>query len=183
MKTQINFRRSLLWLLVSIPLMLTSCRTSLFVPQAVNTINTASLDALNLQRKDYQILNTITAESKVVFRYSYDGNSFSVNCPDDDFSLRYTKSKKGGWICTYDGVLRLGFLGNDYMHLLPHEIATPDYVVRGLALYRAVNEAQQYGADAVIEPTIATNIEKTGNREYVFKSIVTAKLVKFNTDK
>lgn len=182
MKTQINGRRSLLWLLVSIPFFLTSCRTSLFIPQAVNTMNTVPLDALNFQRKDYEILNTITAESKIVYRYSYDGNSFSIICPDDDFSLRYTKIKKGVEYI-YDGVLRLGFLVNDYMHLLPHEIATPDYVVRGIALYRVVNEAQQHGADAVIEPTIATNIEQTGNREYVFKTIVTAKLVKFKTDK
>lgn len=182
MKTQINFRKSLLWLLVTIPLILTSCRTSLFLPQAVNTMNTASLDALNLQRKDYEILNTITAESKLVFKYSYDGNSFSIICPDDDFTLRYTKTKKG-WECMYDGVLRLGFFVNDYMHLLPEEIATPDYVVRGIALYRAVNEAQQHGADAVIEPTISTNIDQTGNREYVFKTTVTAKLVKFKTDK
>lgn len=181
MKTPVNFRRSLLWLLAALPLVFTSCRTSLFVPQAVNTMNTASLDALNLQRSDYEILNTITSESMVVFKYSYNGNSFSVKCPDDDFSIAYVKGKTG-WIGKYDGVLRLGFLTSDYMHLLPHEMVTPEYVVRGLALYRAVNEAQQHGADAVIEPTISTNIEKTGNREYIFKTTVTAKLVKFKTN-
>ncbi|MCM1169434.1 MAG: hypothetical protein NC324_05805 [Bacteroides sp.] len=181
MKTATNFRKRLLWLAAILPLLLTSCRPSLFLPQAVNTMNTASLDALNLQRKDYEILNTITAESIVVFKYSFDYKSFTIKCPNDDFSIRYEKGKKG-WEGKYDGVLRLGFFANDYLHLMPHEIVTPDYVVRGLALYRAVNTAQQYGADAVIEPTIATNIEREGNREFVFKTTVTAKLIKFKTD-
>lgn len=183
MKTQISFRKSLLWFFALIPLILTSCKTSsLFLPQAVNTISTVPVDALNFERKDYEILNTITAESKVIFKYSAGGNAFSVDCPDDDFSIRYTKGKTE-WIGQYEGVLRLGFFVNDYKHLLPHEMVTPEYVVRGLALYRAVNEAQQHGADAVIEPTIATNIEQTGKREYVFKTTVTAKLVKYKTDK
>lgn len=181
MKPKNTFRRSLLWLWALLPLIFTSCSPSLWLPQAVNTINTASLDALNLQRKDYQLLNTITAESTVELTYTPWGD-FSVRCPDDDFEISYTKTKKG-WEGRYDGVLRLGFFSNDYMHLMPQEKVTPDYVVRGLALYRAVNEAQQHGADAVLEPTIATNIEKTGNRKYIFKSTVTAKLIKFTTDK
>ena len=65
MKTSVNFRKSLLWLCGIIPLFLTSCSPSLWLPQAVNTINTASLDALNFQRKDYELLNTITVESTV----------------------------------------------------------------------------------------------------------------------
>lgn len=183
MKTLIKFRKSLLWLCGIIPLFLTSCRPGLFIPQAINTIGTVPVEALNLQRKDYQVLNTITAESTVEYSYNYYGDEFTVKCPDDDFEITYKKSKKRGWEAKYDGVLRLGFFSNDYMHLLPHEMVTPDYVVRGLALYRAVNNVQQYGADAVIEPTIATNIEKAGVRRYIFKSTVTAKLIKFNTDK
>ncbi len=183
MKTMSSLKRSLLWAILIIPLILTSCKPSLFIPQAINTMNTASLDALNLQRKDYEILNTITAESTIEFTYSFSREKFSVKCIDDDFEITYKKSKKRGWEAYYDGVLRLGFFVNDYMHLLPHEMVTPDYVVRGLALYRAVNEAQQHGADAVIEPTIATNIEKNGLRSYIFKTTVTAKLIKFKTDK
>ena len=183
MKTMISLKRSLLWVIFIIPLILTSYGPGLFMPQAVNTIGTAPLDALNLQRKDYEILNTITAESKVEFTYNSYGDEFTVKCLDDDFKVTYRKSKKRGWEAKYDGVLRLGFFSNDYMHLLPHEMVTPDYVVRGLALYRAVNEAQQHGADAVIEPTIATSLDVTGNRRYIFKSTVTAKLIKFKTDK
>lgn len=181
MKTSINLKKGLFGLLAILPLILTSCRSSLFLPQAVNTINTAPLDALNLQRNDYEILNTITSEAMVVFKYTPWGD-FSITCPDDNFKISYKKGKHG-WECSYDGVLRLGFFTNDYMHLMPDEIAGPDYIVRGIALYRAVNEAQQHGADAVIEPTIATNIEETGNREYLLKTTVTAKLIKFNTNK
>ncbi len=52
-----------------------------------------------------------------------------------------------------------------------------------MALYRLVNLAREYGADAVIEPTISTNVEQTGTRSITYKSTVTAKIIKLKTDR
>lgn len=157
---------------------LTSCGpTRKMIPQAVNTINTASLEVLNLERKDYEILNTITAEASIIYRQK--SGSYEIVSPDDGFSVEYTYGKMG-WTCKFSGIFRAGYFSGD----APSSIAElhPEDVARGLAIYRAINIAKQEGADAVVAPTIATNVEQTGKKDVLYKSTVTAKLVKLKTN-
>lgn len=157
---------------------LTSCGpTKKLIPRAVNTINTASLEVLNLERNDYEILNTITAEA--VIMYYQKSNSYTISCPDDDFSVTYTYGKMG-WDCKFSGIFRAGYLSGDAP--LVSTALSPEEVARGLAIYRVINTAKQEGADAVIAPTITTNVEQTNKKVVVYKSTVTAKLVKLKTN-
>ena len=56
-------------------LALSSCKLAI-VPKAINTINSVSLEELNLERKDYKVLNTITADASVV--YTQFGNTITI---------------------------------------------------------------------------------------------------------
>ena len=61
-------------------------------------------------------------------------------------------------------------------------VITPETTSKELALYRIINIAKQEGADAVIAPTISMNIEQVSKKETIYKTTVTAKLVKFKTN-
>lgn len=148
------------------------------IPRAVNTINPASLKELNLERNNYEILNTITAEATITYRQKSSG--YKIAGENEEFSIEYQKGKTNMWDCKFSGILRFGYFSNDY-HYDSAAMLHPEEVARGLAIYRAINLAQQYGADAVVEPTIATNVEQVG-KDIVFKSTVTAKLIKIKTD-
>jgi len=157
---------------------LTSCGpTKKMIPRAVNTINTASLEVLNLERNDYEILNTITAEASIIYRQQ--ANSYEIESPDDGFSVKYTAGKMG-WICKFSGIFRAGYLSGDAPFVSAE--LSPEEVARGLAIYRVINMAKQEGADAVIAPTVATNVEQTGRKDIMYKTTVTAKLVKLKTN-
>lgn len=152
------------------------------LPRAVNTVNTAPLGDLNLQRGDYEILNTITAEASITYKEK--GSIVSIADTGNEFTLMYAFDKKTGVIADmkYSGILRLGYLANDYV-VDNETILRPEEIARRLAIYRAINVAKEYGADAVVEPTIATNIEQVGKNEVVYKTTVTAKIIKLKTDR
>lgn len=158
--------------------LLSSCgTTSVIVPKAVNTVSTASFVDLNLERDDYEILNTLSATAVVEAVYS--PNSMKVSDPDGEFSLNYVHGKSG-WVCYHKGVVRLGYLSNDYNYD-PSEVMSPEDVARRLAMYRIINMAKQNGADGIIEPTVSTNVEQNG-KTIVLKSTVEAKIIKLKTN-
>lgn len=152
--------------------------SSVIVPKAVNTVSTATFADLNLERSDYEILNTMSATAVVEAAYSL--NSMKVRDPEGEFSLNYVHKKSGGWVCFHKGVVRLGYLSNDYNYD-PSEVMSPADVARGLAIYRLINIAKQNGADGIIEPTVSINVEQQGNI-IVLKSTVEAKIIKLKTN-
>ncbi|WP_298064044.1 hypothetical protein [uncultured Rikenella sp.] len=151
------------------------------IPRAVNTINTAPLGDLNLQRGDYEILNTITAEASISFTETK--KKTQISDQSNEFSLQGTVNKKFGTI-TYEhqGILRLGYLHSDYVGQ-NESLTQPEVLARRLAIYRAINIAKEHGADALIEPTIATNIEQIGKNTVIYKTTVTAKIIKLKTNR
>ncbi len=162
---------------------LASCSTTkrVIVPQAINTVNTAPLIDLNLERGDYEILNTVTAEAVVYYTYNEYNANFEIVEENGEFSVEFLNGKTG-IECKHDGILKLGYLQNDYQRTAI-DIKHPEEVVRQLAIYRLINVAREYGADALIEPTISTNVEQTGKRTITYKSTVTAKILKLKTDR
>ncbi|MBQ7856878.1 MAG: hypothetical protein IJ348_07200 [Alistipes sp.] len=140
-----------------------------------------SLSELNLDRNDYQVLNTVTAEATISYTENAGGTNRVIKCDDEDFALQYLQSKEG-WICRYRGIVKLGYLANDYS--VAKDILHPEEVARRLAIYRIINMVQQEGADGVIEPIVSTNVDNgLGKNEVIFKTTVRAKLVKLKTDK
>ena len=69
----------------------TSC-SQVILPRAINTVNAVSLDELNLVRSDYKILNTVTADALVYYSTSADGKIVTIQCPEDNFALKYVKT-------------------------------------------------------------------------------------------
>lgn len=162
---------------------LASCSPAkrVIMPRAVNTVNTAPLADLNLERKDYEVLNTISAEAMVNYSYDKRGAKTQIIDRDGEFSMKFTTGKFG-IVCKHNGILKLGYLQNDYQGTTT-DITQPEEVVRRLAIYRLVNIAREYGADAIIEPTVSTNVEQTGKNLITYKSTVTAKIIKLKTDR
>ena len=163
---------------------MSSCRSALSViPQATNTIAPISFGDLDLQRKDYIILNTISAEATLTAHFS-DG-TVKVDDPSGEFSLTWEKDKKTGEWSTdrIKGIVRLGYLSNDYDEELFNIPPYPHWIVRRLAIYRLINAAKIAGGDGVIEPVISTNVEQgRSNRDIVYKTTVSAKLIKIKPD-
>lgn len=171
---------------LSVLFLTTSCATQI-IPRAVNTVNSVSISELNLERKDYQILKTISADATILYSAGLDGKDYTIKCPDEDFALKFIKKKQkngGGWKCEYKGIVKLGYLANDYKY--DDTALSPEEVARRLAIYKLINQVKLAGADGVIEPIISTNIDngKRGmSRNIIFKTSVSAKLIKLKTDK
>ena len=163
---------------------MSSCRSALSViPQATNTIAPISFGDLNLERKDYIVLNTISAEA-TLNAHSSDG-TVRVDDPTGEFSLTWEKDRKTGeWSPErIKGIVRLGYLSNDYDEELFNIPPYPHWIVRRLAIYRLINAAKIAGGDGVIEPIISTNVEQgRSNSDVVYKTTVSAKLIKIKTD-
>lgn len=153
------------------------------IPVAVNTVNSVRLDELNLKHgSDYTIVNTITAEATVLYSSHRKGEKFTLREENGEFSITYEYNNEiGDFICTdFDGVARFGFLTNDDYNK-DYSLDEPEYVVRNVAIYRLINASKVRGADGVIEPVLSTNVEQRG-KEVVFKTTVSAKLIKLKTD-
>lgn len=151
------------------------------IPQAVNTVNTVGLDELNLTRSDYQILNTVTAEASVTCNYGK--RKIEMTDETEEFYLSY-KVVNNSWLYDkYRGVMKLGYLSRDVNGRIGVGIMTPDELSRRMAIYRAINMVQQYGADGIIEPTVSTNVEEVRRDVVVYKTTVTGKVIKLKTNK
>lgn len=167
-----------------ISVFLSSCGTTRpvrIIPQAVNTVNTVGLDELNLTRADYEVLNTVTAEASVMCNYGK--TKIEMTDESEDFYLSY-KLVNNSWLYDkYKGVMKLGYLSRGINGLSGVGIMTPDELSRRMAIYRAINMVQQYGADGIIEPTVSTNVEEVKKDVVVYKTTVTGKIIKLKTNK
>lgn len=179
-------KKLLIILLATISIIMTSCHSISVVPQATNTTAVISFDNLNLERNDYIVLNTVSAEATIKANFSSD--KIKVEDPNGDFSVSWEwdktvqkdGKKSGDWVPqSIKGIVRLGYLNNDYDNELFELPPYPHWIVRRLAIYRLINAAKIVGADGVIEPTISTAVEQgRSNRDIIYKTTVSAKLVK-----
>ena len=175
-------RKVLFFLTIIVSITLMSCGSSNIttLPIATNTINTVSFKELNLEREDYKILNTIEVSANVTV--SYDDEEIEVS-DDTGFHAKYWL-EDGIEYCEFDGVLRAGFLTNDYGHI---NLKSPDQVARAAAFNRLINMAKEVGGDAIIEPIVSTNLELKekhwGKETYVFSTTASGKVLVIKTDK
>ena len=182
MKTR-NFKQGILFAAVLlIALINTSCKSiqkTYIVPNAINTVNSVELNELNLVAGDYEILNTITSEA--IIKATIKKNKAEIHEENGEFSLYYKDNGLGMFLNEYSGVVRQGYLDNVYNRTNFKEF-NPEVIAIRLASYRAINIAQQYGSDGLIEPIISTKAEQKG-KEIIFKTTVTAKLIQLKTSK
>lgn len=164
---------------VVLALFMTSCRSVSLIPKAINTVNSVSLQELNLKHgTDYKILKEVKSEAVVY--YHHFGKTTTIKEENGEFSLTFTPDKTGNINVSCSGIVRYGFLNNDYDSIFLSD--KPEYVARNLAIYRLINAVKVAGADGVIEPVISSSIEQRG-RDIVIKTVAQAKLVRLVTDK
>uniref|UniRef100_UPI00405716C8 hypothetical protein n=1 Tax=Alistipes sp. TaxID=1872444 RepID=UPI00405716C8 len=171
--------------LAALAMTITSCsvqqvqRTQI-IPKAISTVNTASFNELNLERADYEILNTLTAEAVINRSENNNGTKIKIEEANGEFHLNYQQNNFGSWECKYSGIVKLGYLANDYNYEA-NDLIYAENIARRLAIYRLINLSQEYGADGIIEPTVAIAVEQIGDT-IIYKATVVAKIVKLKTD-
>ena len=162
--------------------LLASCSTQQesVIPRAVSSIGTATFQDLNLQSNDYNILNTVTTEATVSYEANKSRTHIFIKGVDDDFVLEYTKDKKIGWLCEYTGIMKYGYMHNEFPSL-QQNIASPEEIVYRLAVYRLVSQVKNMGGDGIVAPSVVTRIEQQGKTVY-FHATAEAKAIKLKAN-
>ena len=161
----------------------TSKRTT--TPFAMSTVSTVSLPALqhSLERKDYEIINTIEAtavvsvdESRRKLEIKADSDEFLNVCNVTETGLVYNVSKS-------KGTLRYGFI--EGLNLGNPERCDGNSMASALAAYRLINEVKISGADGIVSPSLYVTAEESGSgffsRTITYKVVISAKLIKLKT--
>lgn len=165
---------------------MSSCRT-IAIPKAVNTVHPVGWEELNLTRKDYIILNTVSAEASVSWVET--SKRLKISDENGEFVVTFKKQKiktpfgkdLAFKLDDVKGIIRIGLLKNDYDLNDLDLHSDPFWFSRNMATYRLINAAKMAGADGIIEPIVSTNIEQIG-RKVVFKTTVSGKLIKLKPD-
>ena len=180
-------KKSIIALSVFCALALSSCKLTV-IPKAISTVNAVSLSELNLERKDYIVLKTISADAVVTYKQN-GSRKITVQEAGGEFKFVYKYHKpfarKGFWeLDKFSGVARLGYLDNDYHRYdtFVSESIKPEFMARCLATYRLINACRIAGGDGLIEPIVSMNVEQSGLRSVTFKATVSAKIIKLKTD-
>ena len=165
---------------------MSSCR-SVAVPKAVNTVHPVGWEELNLTRKDYIILKTVSADASV--SWTETSKRLKISDENGEFVATFKKEKMktmfgkeiGFRLDDVKGIVRIGLLKNDYNVDDLGLQADPYWFSRNMATYRLINAAKMAGADGIIEPIVSTNVEQIG-KKIVFKTTVSGKLIKLKPD-
>lgn len=173
-------------LILVIAIMLSSCnapKKTTIIPAAVSSIsNPVSLEFLNLTKDSYQIINTETVESVIVYEEKGSGPSKTIKISEnnDEYVLEFKKnSTTGEYDIKYSGIVKVGYLSeydNDVDYCQPN----PAAFARGLAAYRLINSVQDQGADGIIEPIVTMKVGQEG-KKIIFTTTLSAKLIKIKS--
>lgn len=189
MKTKINILLIIITFFCQIPINGKSKKNDeAYQPITENKISAISLRNLNLNRSEYKILKTISAQSIIECEISK--NKITVYDPENpDFYFKYKKEKKDDkkiWVLEESsGTIRVGWYQNISEGALDWSKPNPEGFSRHIASYILINIANEMGADGIIEPLFSTNfqeIEKKGKRVLVYKTTARGKIVNLITD-
>lgn len=173
-------------LIFVIAIMLSSCtvtKKATIIPAAVSSIsNPVSLEFLNLTKDSYQIINTETVESVIVYEEKGLGSSKTIKISEknDEYALEFKKnSTTGEYDIKYSGIVKIGYLSDDD-RTVPIDKPFPALFARGLAAYRLINSVQDQGADGIIEPIVTMKVGQEG-KKIIFTTTISAKLIKIKS--
>lgn len=167
-------------LALAVSMVMFSCRSSeevaRIVPTAVSSVSrVVTMEDLNLNKDNCQIINTETAEA-VVYYEEEDDNEYEIGEENGEFLLKFEKDGDNGWKIKYLGIVKYGVLSNNF--IVDYDNAYS--IARGLATYRLINAVQEQGADGVIEPIVTVKVGQEGKR-VIYTASISAKLVKIKT--
>jgi hypothetical protein len=156
-----------------------------YAPYALSTVSSVSLPALqhSLERKDYEILDTIKAEA--VVQVSSRKGGFNVSAESGEFTNVCIATENGAVydIANSKGTVRAGFI--DGLNLPAINFCDGSSMASNLAAYRLINEVKATDADGVVAPSLYVTAEETGHgffsRTVTYKVVISAKLIKLNT--
>lgn len=150
---------------------------------AVSSIPVVSISEISSENSSvYTIMNTVTATANVFS----DNNKKSriIKEKDNEFRVAYKRKiiDNKGWLIYDDceGVIRLGYL-DDMATTSSGDYFYAEEIVRRLAIYRLINIAKEYGADAILTPTIITTA-KPVRKDIEYQTEISAKLIKVKSN-
>ncbi|MDE6012988.1 MAG: hypothetical protein K2G91_09695 [Prevotella sp.] len=161
--------------------LMTSCggQKNLIIPRAVSSADAISVGALNLQKGDYDILNTVTETASVTATYSK--ASLKLTGGNGDFSYLFKFDTSNGWTLTsFHGTATFGYLLQDASYNA-EDLPSAEEFARRVAIARLIEAVKDYGADGVLEPIVTTRASNTGKNAVEYQATVTAKIVKIHT--
>ncbi|MCR5193769.1 MAG: hypothetical protein K6D59_10765 [Bacteroidales bacterium] len=181
-------KRSILLILLLLPsLLFFSCSkvvTYKYLPSSQNMIKTVSFDDLNLDSKDYVVLDRVESSARIILTIK--NGTFTLTDPDGTFSLEYLVLNGSLILSKYSGVLRSGFL-SEFSEV---NTKSPEELVRRMALYRLINLVREQGGDYVIEPIYTTSVEgsvdehwRSSTTTITYLTTVSGKAIKLKTSK
>lgn len=153
--------------------------STLIPTTAISNMPIITIKDMNLGRNDYVILKSISASA--VVNSNNKKSQRSIYEENNEFKLVYDIIKiDGKRYLEYEsceGIIRLGYLGSTNIYNSDSDYLPAEEIVRRLALYRLINLAKEYGADALFEPTITTTATSSG-KTLIYNTEATAKLIK-----
>ena len=156
-----------------------------YAPYALSTVSTLTLPQLqhSLERKDYQILDTIKAEAVVTATTS--GSTVEIKTESGEFTnvCKTVENKLVYDVGESKGTLRYGFI--EGLNIIDVDECNGNSMASYLAAYRLINEVKTTDADGIVAPALYVTAEETGNgifsRTITYKVVISAKLIKLNT--
>lgn len=140
-------------------ILLTSCYSGkpIIKPMTYASMSSINISDLNLQAKDYEILDTETVEVKL--KYYFPENNFGPKITDlnNEFCLFYNIYT--GWDIGSYGEFKLGYLSEDLKKNNVITNMSVEELAQRVATYRLLETAFKKGADAVLEPNMLLKID------------------------
>lgn len=158
-------------------------QSSLIPTTAISNMPVVTISDMKLDRDDYTLLNSISATATV----SSDNRKSKRTIIEEngEFRLMYDIVKVDGKryleYADCEGIVRLGYIGSTNIYNSESNYIPAEEIVRRLALYRLINLAKEYGADALFEPTITTTATSQG-KSLLYKTEASAKLIKLTSN-
>lgn len=168
-------------MLVAVVMMvLSSCggTRNLIVPHAVNTADAIPATALNLQKGQYDILQTISESASVTAQYK--GQSLTIKSGDGDFAYYFAFDNKTGWTMkSFQGTATLGYYLSE--NTTVGDMPQAEEFARRVAIAKLIEQLKDYGADGILEPIVTTRVTNAGKNTIEYQATATAKIVKIHS--
>ena len=181
---KISFQVLLVIVSISSMLVINSCgskREYLVIPHSVSTASAVTVENLNLQAGQYDVLRSITETASVICEYK--GDQIKVTSGEGDFTYTFKFDSKSGWsLKKFSGAASLGYFTSD-LNAHPSEVPNPEEFSRRVAMSRIIRAAKDYQADGVVEPVVISNVSNLGQNKIEYTSTVSAKLIVIKSNK
>ncbi len=169
-------------------MILASCSSAQrsYTPYALSTVSSVSLPALqhSLERKDYEILDTVKAEAVVTVNV---GRYLAIKAESGEFKNICQFSEEGIPIYIVqksEGTVRAGSI--EGINLPEIDLCDGSSMASNLAAYRLINEVKATDADGIVAPSLYVTADETGkgffSRTVTYKVVISAKLIKLNSN-